>query len=144
MRSYGFADATESSTVGDILKAKTGGLPALVHAHPSDTVRDAIQIMTSYGVSQLPILSAEPPVVMGEVTGSLNEQNLLDEVFSGRAAMTDQVGGFASDPLPLIGIHESVAAARTFLGKAGALLVTDDGKPVAVITRHDLLTFLSE
>ncbi|KJC63987.1 cystathionine beta-synthase [Agreia bicolorata] len=144
MRSYGFADATDEATVGDILKSKTGGLPALVHAHPSDTVRDAIQIMTSYGVSQLPMLSAEPPVVMGEVTGSLNEQSLLEEVFSGRAEMTDHVGAFASDPLPLIGIHESVASARRFLGKAGALLVTDDGKPVAVITRHDLLTFLSE
>lgn len=98
MRSYGFADATESATVGDIVKAKNGELPALVHAHPTDTVRDAIQIMTSYGVSQLPVLSAEPPVVMGEVTGSLNEQSLLEEVFSGRASMTDHVGASPARP----------------------------------------------
>jgi cystathionine beta-synthase len=143
MRSYGFSSDTGESTVGDIIKSKTGELPSLVHAHPSDTVHDAIDIMTTYGVSQMPVLSAEPPVVMGEVVGSLNEQALLEEVFSGRASMTDQVGAFASDALPLIGIHESVSAARQFLGSAGALLVTDDGKPVGVITRHDLLTFLS-
>jgi len=144
MQSYGFTQVSVEKTVADVISSKTGSLPDLVHVHPSDTVRDAVQILTKYDVSQVPMLTAEPPVVMGEVTGSLNEQSLLEEVFSGRAAMTDHVGAFASDPLPLIGIHESVASARRFLGKAGALLVTDDGKPVAVITRHDLLTFLSE
>ena len=55
------------------IKTKRGDLPDLVHAHPSDTVRDAIQIMNTYGVSQLPVLTAEPPVVMGEVAGALDE-----------------------------------------------------------------------
>ncbi|MCS5734377.1 cystathionine beta-synthase [Herbiconiux daphne] len=144
MRSYGFAPESEGSTVRDLLARKNGGLPALVHAHPSDTVHDAIDIMATYGVSQLPVLSAEPPVVMGEVVGSLDEQALLDQVFGGSAAMTDKVGDFVSTPLPLIGINESVSAARQALTSTPALLVSDDGKPVTVITRQDLLTFLSE
>jgi len=144
MRSYGFAPESEGSTVRDILSGKNHGLPALVHAHPSDTVHDAIGIMTTYGVSQVPVLSAEPPVVMGEVVGSLDEQTLLDQVFGGTAAMTDKVGDFVSAPLPLIGINEAVSAARQALTTAPALLVSDDGKPVTVITRQDLLTFLSE
>jgi cystathionine beta-synthase len=144
MRSYGFASESEGSTVRDILKRKNGGLPALVHAHPSDTVHDAIEIMTTYGVSQLPVLSAEPPVVMGEVVGSLDEQALLDQVFGGSAAMTDKVGDFVSAALPLIGANEPVSAARQALKDSPALLVSDDGKPVSVITRQDLLTFLSE
>ncbi|MFB2586557.1 cystathionine beta-synthase [Herbiconiux liukaitaii] len=144
MRSYGFANVSEGSTVRDMLAVKSAGLPALVHAHPSDTVHDAIEIMTTYGVSQLPVLSAEPPVVMGEVIGSLDEQTLLDQVFGGRAAMTDKVGDFVGSPLPLIGANESVAAARQALTDSPALLVSDGGKPVSVITRQDLLTFLSE
>ncbi|WP_440708308.1 cystathionine beta-synthase [Herbiconiux sp. YIM B11900] len=144
MRSYGFAAESEGSTVRDLIDRKTGGLPALVHGHPSDTVHDAIEIMTTYGVSQLPVLSAEPPVVMGEVVGSLDEQTLLDQVFGGRAQMTDKVGDFLAPALPLIGINEPVSAARQALTQAAALLVSDDGKPVAVITRQDLLTFLSE
>ncbi|TAJ50330.1 MAG: cystathionine beta-synthase [Herbiconiux sp.] len=144
MRSYGFAAENEGSTVRDLLGLKSEGLPALVHAHPSDTVHDAIQIMTTYGVSQLPVLSAEPPVVMGEVVGSLDEQTLLDQVFGGKAAMTDKVADFVGAALPLIGVNEPVSSARQALTQSPALLVSDDGKPVTVITRQDLLTFLSE
>jgi cystathionine beta-synthase len=144
MRSYGFATESEGSTVRDMLKLKSEGLPALVHVHPSDTVHDAIGIMAEYGVSQVPVLSAEPPVVMGEVVGSLDEQALLDRVFGGSAAMTDKVGDVIGDALPLIGINEPVSSARQALTTSSALLVSDDGKPVSVITRQDLLTFLSE
>ncbi|RFA16401.1 cystathionine beta-synthase [Subtercola boreus] len=143
MRSYGFTSESSESTVRDLIGAKDGSLPALVHAHPSDTVHDAIEIMKTYGVSQMPVLTAEPPVVMGEVVGSLNEEALLEHLFSGAAAMGDTVGTFQGASFPLIGINESVAAARQFLGSASALMVTDEGKPVAVITRQDLLSFLS-
>jgi cystathionine beta-synthase len=44
----------------------------------------------------------------------------------------------------LIGVHEPVSAAKAALATTDALLVTNDGKPAAVLTRHDLLTFLSE
>ena len=144
MQSYGFTQASDANTVADVVRNKTGTLPALVHVHPSDTVRDAIQIMTSFGVSQLPVLSAEPPVVIGEVVGAIEEKSLLEQVFSGEASMTDPVAKFIGPPLGLIGVHEPVSAARAAFGKADALLVTEDGKPVAVVTRHDLLTFLSE
>jgi cystathionine beta-synthase len=144
MRSYGFSDVSDEATVRDIIKTKSGELPDLVHAHPSDTVHDAIRIMTEFGVSQMPVLSAEPPVVIGEVVGALEESALLEQVFSGQAGMADKVESFAGAPLPLIGVNETVSAARAALAGSGALLVTDGGKPVAVLTRHDLLTFLSE
>src|SRR6187402_3039056 len=66
MQSYGFTQVSDEKTVGDAISSKTGAIPDLVHAHPSDTVRDAIEIMGKYGVSQLPVLTAEPPVVIGE------------------------------------------------------------------------------
>jgi cystathionine beta-synthase len=143
LRSYGFSEISDDRTVGDILKAKTGALPDLVHAHPSDTVRDVVNVMTEFGVSQLPVITAEPPVVMGEVVGAIDEASLMDSVFSGSAEMSDAVSGFVGDPLPLIGLGESVASARAALGVSPALLVTEDGKPIGVITRHDLLTYLS-
>ena len=144
MRSYGFGGDTDERTVGDVLSSKTGSLPDLVHAHPTDTVRDAIEILTKYEVSQMPVLTAEPPVVMGEVAGAIDERSLLESVFSGAAKMNDALRDFVGPPLGLIGVHESVTAARAALAGADALLVTNDGKPAAVLTRHDLLTFLSE
>ena len=47
------------------------------------------------------------------------------------------------DRLPLIGIHAPVEQARAALADADALLVTQDGKPHTVLTRQDLLGYLS-
>ena len=143
MRSYGFLPAEEGATVADVLGGKSGQIPALVHTHPNETVRDAIEILHEYGVSQMPVVGAEPPVMIGEVAGSVSERALLDAVFSGAAALSDRVDRHMSDRLPLIGAGESVEAARTALQQADALMVVDDGNPVGVLTRHDLLGFLT-
>ncbi|WP_407107957.1 cystathionine beta-synthase [Rhodococcus aetherivorans] len=148
MASYGFLRAPldgkpDDSTVGDVLRSKSGELPALVHTHPSETVRDAVEILREYGVSQMPVVGAEPPVTAGEVAGSVSERELLSAVFEGRARLADPVAKHMSPSLPLIGVGESIAAATKAFGDTDALLVIDDGKPVGVITRHDLLGFIS-
>jgi len=145
MRSYGFSDVEEGETVADVLAARASrhGLPDLVHAHPTDTVLEAIGMMTEYEVSQLVVLSAEPPVMMGEVVGTVDEKGLLDLLFRGDAEPSDAVGAHVGERLPLIGIHASVAQARAALADADALLVTEDGKPHTVLTRQDLLGYLS-
>ena len=85
MRSYGFLASGDESSVGEILKAKTGELPDLVHIHPNESVRDVINIMNEYGVSHIPVLSQEPPVVMGEVLGAVDERTLTAKLFRGEA-----------------------------------------------------------
>jgi cystathionine beta-synthase len=81
---------------------------------------------------------------MGEVVGSIDEKALVEAVFSGRAQLTDALAEFVSPPLALIGMNESVETAQQALATADALLVTSEGKPAAVVTRHDLLSFLSK
>jgi len=149
MSSYGFLrtrldDTVPEPTVGDVLRAKSGALPDLVHTHPSETVRDAIGILREYGVSQMPVVGAEPPVMAGEVAGSVSERELLSGVFEGRAKLADAVALHMSPPLPLIGAGELVSAAAKALADWDAVMVVEEGKPVGVITRHDLLGFLSE
>ncbi len=148
MSSYGFLRTPLEGekvepTVGDVLRGKSGALPDLVHTHPSETLRDAIEILREYGVSQMPVVGAEPPVMAGEVAGSVSERDLLSAVFEGRAALSDPVSEHMSSPFPLIGAGESVTAATKQLGDTDAVMVVEDGKPVGVITRHDLLGFVS-
>lgn len=143
MRSYGFSDVEESETVADIIAGRDGDMPALVHAHPDDTILDTIQMMTEYDVSQLVVLSAEPPVMMGEVRGAVDERSLLDLLFHGTARASDPVGPHTAGMLPLIGIHASVEQARAALAEADALLVTSGGRPHTVLTRHDLIAYLA-
>ena len=144
MSSYGFLRTPLSGqgnelTVGDILRRKVGTIPALVHTHPSETVRDAIEILREYGVSQMPVVGPEPPIVIGEVAGSVSERELLNAVFTGEAALTDSVETHMSPPLPLIGSGEDLSAAMKVLSASDAVLVIEEGKPLGVITRHDLL-----
>ncbi|MGA8126111.1 MAG: cystathionine beta-synthase [Mycobacterium sp.] len=149
MSSYGFLrtrldGSIEQPTVGDVLRGKSGHLPDLVHTHPSETVRDAIGILREYGVSQMPVVGAEPPVMAGEVAGSVSERELLSAVFEGRASLADAVGIHMSPPLPIIGAGELVSSLAKTLRDLDAVMVVEEGKPVGVITRYDLLGFLSD
>ena len=138
MSRYGFL-ASPGKTVKDVLSGKGEKLPPLVHTHPTETVREAIDVMREYGVSQLPVLRAEPPVMTGEVAGAIAERDLLDALFSGQAHLHDMIDTHMSDPLPMIGGGQPVSEAVALLAKADAAMVLVDGKPAGVITRQDLL-----
>ena len=142
MSDYGFLETASGETVGELLHTKSGETPTLVHTHPNETVRDAIDILREYGVSQLPVVRAEPPVTAGEVVGSVDEKALLDALFAGTASLADRVEKHMSAPLPIIGSGEPVTEAVTALGSADALLVHVDGKPAGVVTRQDVLGHL--
>ena len=144
MADYGFVeDAAGGVTVGEVMRRKGEDVPSLVHVHPYETVREAIDILREYAVSQMPVVKAEPPVTAGEVVGSVIEKELLDALFSGRAHLADAVERHMSDPLPIVGAGEPVTAATAALEKSDALLVHEDGKPAGVLTRQDLLSFLA-
>ncbi|WP_222710621.1 cystathionine beta-synthase [Quadrisphaera setariae] len=149
MRSYGFdvdapgTAAVGGATAGDVLRGKSGRLPDLVHTHPTETVHDAIEILREYQVSQMPVVGAEPPVMAGEVAGSVTEEGLLEAVFSGAASLSDAVSKHMVEPLPLVGAGEPITDLRETLRVNRAVLVAVDGKPAGVVTRADLLAFLA-
>ncbi len=142
---YGFLPPRSSRTVGEVLrlKGRDGQLPDLVHTHPGETVAEAVQILKEYAVSQMPVVRAEPPVVAAEVAGSVSDKVLLDALFSGRARLSDRVEAHMSDPFPTVGAAEPVETAVGQLEGVDALLVQEDGKPIGVLTRQDLLAYLA-
>jgi cystathionine beta-synthase len=143
MARYGFLSTTAAeATIAEVLNEKGVRLPELVHVHPTETVREAIDVMREYGVSQLPVLKAEPPVVTGEVAGSIAERDLLDALFSGQAQLHDMVERHMVGPLPMIGGGQPVSEAVALLEKSDAALVLIDGKPRGILTRQDLLAHL--
>ena len=140
---YGFLDHPERLSVGDVLRGKDGRLPDLVHTHPGESIAEAVSILREYGVSQMPVVRAEPPVMAAEVAGSVSERALLDALYAGRARLADRVENHMDEPLPSIGSGEPVAAAVEQLHEADAVLVQEEGKPIGVLTRQDLLGFMA-
>jgi len=115
----------------------------LAHVRPEHTVRDVIRLLRETGASQLPVLAADLPVVLGEVLGAVHEDRLLELVLAGEAGMADAIGGLVGAPLDLVGAGQSIESALEAFGDADTLLVTDGGKPLALLTRTDLLGYLS-
>ena len=126
----------------DVLRGKSGDLPPFVHAHPTESVREAIDTLREFGVSQMPVVRAEPPVMAAEVVGSVVERDLLDALFTGRrhspthwtAHVREVAAGRRGRP---------VSAAVAAMEHSDAILVLDDGKPVGVLSRQDLLGYLA-
>jgi cystathionine beta-synthase len=142
MAGYGFLPPAHGTTVGDVLRRKDGAIPALVHAHPNETVADAVHYLREFGVSQMPVVRAEPPVMAAEVAGSVVERDLLDALFTGRAQLSDRLEQHMSPILPTIGANEPLDTAMSAFAAADAALVLVDGKPAGVVTRSDVLAFL--
>jgi cystathionine beta-synthase len=142
MAGYGFLPPAQGTTVGDVLRRKDGSIPALVHAHPNETVADAVHYLREFAVSQMPVVRAEPPVMAAEVAGSVVERDLLDALFTGRAQLLDRLERHMSPPLPALGANEPLDTAMSAFAEADAALVLVDGKPAGVVTRSDVLAFL--
>ncbi len=141
---YGFlGHVQKGATLGDILARKDGSMPPLVHTHPHETIAEAVAILREYGVSQMPVVRAEPPVMAAEVAGAVSERTLMDALYSGKARLNDMVEQHMDPALPSLGAGEPVAKAVELLETRDALMVLDDGKPVGVLTRQDLLVHLS-
>jgi cystathionine beta-synthase len=144
MATYGFLPPDSSgATVADVLVGKDGALPKLVHAHPNETVAEAVMILREFGVSQLPVVAAEPPVMAAEVIGAVSERTLLQALFAGEAQLADRIEAHMAAALPTIGAGESIGSLMQALANADGAMVLIDGKPAGVVTRQDVLGFLA-
>lgn len=139
---HGFLHATGPSA-SDVLQAKQGGIPEIVHVHPHETVREVVGIMREYDVSQVLVVKAEPPLVMGEVAGSVNEGDLLRQAFITPAILDEPIGNHTGAVPPVIGTGEAITEVIGRLENADALLVVDEGHPIGILTRSDLLEYLA-
>ena len=144
MATYGFLAAESSEPkAGDVLGRKGRELPELVHVHPDESIGTAIGILREYGVSQMPVVRAEPPVMAAEVVGAVHESALLDAVVSSRASMDAPLGDYMSPKLPQVGAGEPLTALLAALETDSAALVLIDGKPAGLVTRADVLGYLA-
>jgi cystathionine beta-synthase len=141
MASFGFTRECEQC-VAAILDARSEELPPLLYVNPTHTVRETIDLMRSNGVSQLPVCKNEPPFAAAEVSGAVDELELMEAVFKDPAVMDTAVSNVMGDKLPTIGAGQPLSKAVELLQHAPALLVLSGGRPLSVLARTDVLKYL--
>ena len=116
---------------------------ALLYVNPTQTVREAIDLMRANGVSQLPVCKNTPPFAVAEVAGSVDELVLMNAVFNDPSVMDMPVNDVMGPRLPTVGIGQKLSRAVAILETAPALLVLSGGRPVSILTRTDILRSLA-
>jgi len=142
MSQHGFLERGGDRTVGDALGAKTraGETPPFVVVQTTQQVKDAIALLHEHRVSQLPVVRAEDP---DTVVGSVGERGLLRRALEGPHLMATPIADVMEPPFPTVASDGPVREAVELLSGAGqALVVTDGGRPVGIVTRTDLLESL--
>src|SRR5829696_2396180 len=143
MAQYGFLTRASDRTVGDVLRDKTqaGEIPPFVIVQTHQRVRDAISLLHEHRVSQLPVVSSSDA---NAVVGSVGERGLLKRAMENPALMSTEIVDVMEPPFPAVATTDPVREAVELLSGEDrqALIVTEDGKPVGIVTRADLLESL--
>ena len=139
MANYGFTKECDEC-VGAVLDAR-GSMAELLYVNPDQTIREAIEVMRSNGVSQLPVCKNTPPFAAAEVSGSVDELEVMEAIARDPSVMTTPVEKAMGPKLPTIGVGQKVERAVKMLEASPALLVLSGGRPLAVITRTDILSY---
>ncbi|WP_086825084.1 CBS domain-containing protein [Streptomyces sp. NRRL B-24572] len=112
---------------------------AVVSARLDAPVKEIVRSMRRWGVSAVPVLSAE-----GRVVGVVSEADILGKVPGGDRDSVGSVtaGSLMSAPAVTVSRGTTIAGAARLMGR-GRLkrlpVVDEDGRPVGVVSRGDLL-----
>jgi cystathionine beta-synthase len=142
MDQYGFLERDEERFVGDVLTTKTeaGEIPPFVTVQTHQKVRDAVALLHEHRVSQLPVVSESDP---DSIVGSVGERGLLKAAMADPQVMGADIADVMESPFPSVATTDPVREAVELLaGEGTAVTVSENGRPVGIVTRADLLESL--
>jgi cystathionine beta-synthase len=134
-------------TVEQVLNSKRTEephIPDLITIGSHQKVGEAIDLMQRYSISQLPVIRDGEVDSLADVIGSLQDRDLLDRVFKNPDSLHEDVAAAMQPPLAAIDLTDPLDEVfATLTGRTNAVVVAQDGKPVGVLTRTDLLEYLA-
>lgn len=139
MANFGFLRECEQC-VGAVLETR-GDTPQLLYVNPHQTVREAIDLLRVNDVSQLPVCKNTPPFATAEVSGAVDELQLMKAIADDPTVLDVEVERVMGPKLPTIGVGQKVEVAVGMLDRSPALLVLSGGRPLSVLSRADVLTY---
>jgi cystathionine beta-synthase len=142
MLQHGMLDRPDAIRVEEVLSAKGRDMPPLVTVGAHDKVRQAVDRLKEFDISQAPVVREDTADVSGFV-GSIRDRELLERIFRDPDALQADVAEVMAPPIPMIEWDDPVETAFGELEHGPAVLVTKAGQVLGVLTRSDLLDFLA-
>ncbi len=137
MRENGFLRRAHRS-IHEMVLQKGADAPELVTVQPTTSVRGALSTITSFHVSQVPV------VLDGECVGSLTEAELMSTVIEDPELLDRPVESVMDAPFPVVDSHlDADEAARLLTRENPAVLVRADGELKGILTRYDVVRDLT-
>jgi cystathionine beta-synthase len=124
----------EKVTAATMLERHPGEIPPLVSVKPAATVRQALNLMSTYGISEIPVIDD------ADCVGSLSEGPLMASALENGKLLDRPVSEVMQPPFPVVDEHLPLERLTVFLSKTTpAVLVRRAGKLAGIVTRFDVL-----
>lgn len=123
---------------GEMKKAKIKDVmhSPIITVGIEEPLEKAVELMWKNGISQLPVVENE------KIVGSLREETILKEVAKGsiKDLFKQRVEKFVEEGFPIVSIDTDLdEVARLLSAKSPAVLVSEHGTMVGIVTKIDLI-----
>ena len=126
----------EIRTLQDISTSKLDGRPKeLVYLNPKDKIRSAIEVLSKKGFSQLPVIEN------GESIGSIREAKLTRGLLQNPGLLDSNIEDVMEQSFPTLDERTELTVVKKYLSDSPAVLVTEYGRIIDIITRYDILEY---
>ena len=138
LKDMGFLEEPAAPLV-QILRRKEQALPGLVTIEAGARVREAVERMRTYDISQLPVFDR------GRSVGSVSDGELMQKLLEDPSLNEASVAKVMADPFPLVDPGSDLEHVyRLLLRGSPAVLVGTDAKIEGIISRIDVIEYLAE
>jgi len=124
----------EIRTLQDIITSKRNeGGKALAFLYPTDKVIKAFELINTSGYSQIPVIDH------GESIGSIKEAKLMSRLIKEPKLFDLTIDQVMEAGFPALDQRTELESVRKYLGDSPAVLVTEYGRIIDIVTRYDML-----
>ena len=122
------------TTVEQLLERRPANAPPLVSVTPAAAVRQALNLMNTWGVSQIPVVED------GRSVGGLVEASLMTRALAQPSLLDRPVREVMEPPFPEVEANCPTDRLGAMLTRESpAALVRKDGKLIGIVSRYDVL-----
>ena len=125
---------TEPVTVESLMGQRPAQIPPLVSVAPAASVRQALNLMSTYGISQVPVIAGD------DCVGSVTEGPVIARALEDAKLLERSVAEVMQAPFPVVDAALPVEGLVPLLSReTQAALVRKEGRLAGIVTRYDVL-----